>query len=366
MARKTNKIWSNRHGQLPRLYEKTSGPYEAPDGNLYVGFGEVSEKGYAPDGSMYFRVRPIIYAHHPFHNAVTGEPMPEEYYPMVGPWDSPEIFKRPPKQPNAPLPEPGEEAFGQYITPDRMEYQGVGRVLKVHVRLNDRGHIDYGIVYVEPIPGMHGDEYQFFEPCFQRPMEEINMPSAPYPLDDPQTLKGGTKKDKRRGYSSSPKLGTEEFGSYIAPNGQWYGGVGRVIKTGLNIKRRVYTYVEPIPGKQGGDYDFFHLATRDWMPQDQLPSNPRSDLTPEVEEDAKLVAPGKLYLGFGTVTEVGTDEKGHVYVYMERASGPRRRAAPGEGHVYLNVEPPESDIGGPDCIKVELPERDYSDTESNY
>ncbi|OJJ03374.1 hypothetical protein ASPVEDRAFT_890102 [Aspergillus versicolor CBS 583.65] len=361
MASKTNKIWPDRHSQLPKLYEKTSGPYDAPDGNLYVGFGEVSEKGYAPDGSMYFRVRPILDAEHVFHDAVTGEPMPKEYYPTPAPEERPERSKYSRKGRDNGLPKPGDEAFGAYIAPDLMQYHGVGQVLEV------RGGPDYSLIYVQPIPGKHGDEYQFIEPWFQRPMDEKNIPSAPYPFDDPQTLERGKKTDHRgRPFPCDAKLGTEDLGSYIAPNGQWYCGIGRVIKTGLNIVGDFYTYVEPIPGKQGGEYDFFHLFTDDWMPQDQLPSNPRNDLTPEVEEDAKLVAPAKLYLGIGNVIEVGTDEKGHIHVCMERASDRRIEDAPGEGHVYLNVEPLESDIGGPDCIKVELSESDFSDTDSGY
>lgn len=38
------------------------------------------------------------------------------------------------------------------------------------------------------------------------------------------------------------------------------------------IIKLFYIFVEPIPGKSGGDYDFFHSVTREWM--DELPSNP--------------------------------------------------------------------------------------------
>lgn len=347
MASKTNTMRPHGHSRrLPDLHEKISGPYEAPDGNLYDGFGEVCEKGYAPDGSMYFRVRPIPCSKYEFRNAVTDEPMPKEYYPTARMWEAPKRFSRPPRTREGGRPKRGEEAFGVYITPDLMRYLGVGRVLKVSIKPD---YIETGVnsvmLYVQPIPGRHGDKYQFYDFAWQRPMDEINIPSAPYPLDDQQTINGGKKTDKCREFPRVPKLGTEDFGSYTAPNGQWYCGVGRVIQTGVNQRGYVYTYVEPIPGKHGGDYDFFHIITDDWMPQDQLPPNPRNNLTPEVEAGTPLVAPTEqLYLGVGKVMKTGTNENGHIYVDMQPTSGANQGTVPDAGHVYINLEPLENDI----------------------
>ncbi|KAL4965662.1 uncharacterized protein BDV14DRAFT_199758 [Aspergillus stella-maris] len=59
------------------------------------------------------------------------------------------------------------------------------------------------------------------------------------------------------------KLGAEGAGWYLAPDGQNYIGVGKVIVVGVNEHGRKYHHVEPIPGKKGGDYDFFHQFTRE-------------------------------------------------------------------------------------------------------
>jgi hypothetical protein len=64
-----------------------------------------------------------------------------------------------------------------------------------------------------------------------------------------------------------PELGTEARGAYLAPDGQWYWGRGKVIAVGISDHEREYTLVEPIPGKQGGEYDFFHPVTKEYMPK---------------------------------------------------------------------------------------------------
>jgi hypothetical protein len=63
-----------------------------------------------------------------------------------------------------------------------------------------------------------------------------------------------------------PELSAECLGSYIAPDGKIYVGVGKVVGSGLNANDWIYVYVEPIPGKQGSDYDFYDEVTLEYMP----------------------------------------------------------------------------------------------------
>ncbi|KAL4780812.1 hypothetical protein BJX76DRAFT_360527 [Aspergillus varians] len=291
---------------IPNLCEECPGWYEASNGKRYLGVGSET---------------------HQFFDPYTDEPMHEkDRIPMC--WE--------PRRPAV-----AEEH------PERLKYARLPRPIP------------------EPGEEGHGGRYQFYDMYTLLDMPEKYMPSASYPEDpEAQQIRNkGKYTGKFPGYPNDPKLGTEDFGAYMAPNGQWYTGVGKVVKFGVNTITNVYTFVEPIPGKQGGKYDFFHPTTRDWMPDDQLPpmtperiQEAQNNSTAKAEEKPdSLKAHGnirtskdsrKLYLGVGRVIETGTNDKGQIYVYVEPASGASqgkgkdRESEPVvDGHIYLNVEP---------------------------
>lgn len=257
---------------LPNLREHRVGLYDAPNGQLYFGMGRVCEVGYNSGGrdSTYFRVRPLLgygrEGRYQFRDIFEHQPMLQQYYTQPLPeGNKPKRFEPPTKELERD-PKLGEEAFGLYITPDHMHYHGVGRVIAVCQGASPcNGTL---IIHVQPIAGKTGDKYRFHDPTFQTYMHDDNLPSAPYP-------EGAGKKGKKTGAFPSlppnPSLGEEDYGAYIAPNGQWYCGVGRVVRIGVNAVDTTHAYVEPIPGKRGGRYNFCHPITRDWMPDDQLP-----------------------------------------------------------------------------------------------
>lgn len=274
MANQSNIVGLSGHDGIPYLRQHHDGLYEAPNGKLYYGKGKVCEVGYDSDGSgsIYFRVRPLVgyerEGEYEFRDIVTNQPMPGKYYTKPLPLGKPSRFEPPPYELER-VPKLGEEAFGCYITPDRMLYRGVGRVIAMYREISPFAPYDRTIeIHVQPIAGKTGEEYRFHDPHFQTYMHDKNLPSAPYPED---TEKKGKRTGKVPSMSEHPRLGTEDYGVYIAPNGQWYRGLGRVVRIGVNAMETIYAYVEPIPGKRGGDYDFFHPVTRDWMPDDQVP-----------------------------------------------------------------------------------------------
>jgi hypothetical protein len=56
------------------------------------------------------------------------------------------------------------------------------------------------------------------------------------------------------------------MGTYIAPDGRLYVGVGKVTGIGVTPSGAIYALVKPIPGKSGGDYDFYNELTFEYMP----------------------------------------------------------------------------------------------------
>ncbi|KAL4965568.1 uncharacterized protein BDV14DRAFT_199668 [Aspergillus stella-maris] len=200
--------------QDPKIGDKEPGWYHAPNGERYYGLGEVFEKGYTHAGSIYVRVKPILRKSsrkYQFFNLLTDEDMPNDCKPRY-------LFQNADTQ---------------------RKYRGVGKV----VRPNAAG----------PIPEMHEPPYQFFCIYSQMNIPDSDMPRAAYP---------GNAETQN---NPNTRLGEEQIGAYIAPDGQWYAGAGRTVAVGTNDAMRRYIFVEPIPGKHGGDYDFFHPVTNELM-----------------------------------------------------------------------------------------------------
>jgi hypothetical protein len=136
---------------------------------------------------------------------------------------------------------------------------------------------------VEPLPGKTDGVYRFSDPNNDETIHYINMPS--YNVDDDESLSATMKellaqpRRKRDGNTPSwrystpaawhdtlPKLGSEAMGTYIAPDGRLYVGVGKVIGVGRTPTGAIYALVNPIPGRVGGDYDFYDQLTFEYMP----------------------------------------------------------------------------------------------------
>ncbi|KAL4903590.1 hypothetical protein BDW74DRAFT_179586 [Aspergillus multicolor] len=73
--------------------------------------------------------------------------------------------------------------------------------------------------------------------------------------------------------NNNVQLGSTHVGAYIAPGGQWFIGVGKVVGCGMSYEMwdepsHQYILVEPI----GNESEFFHPVTMEWM--HELPVNP--------------------------------------------------------------------------------------------
>ncbi|KAL4806751.1 hypothetical protein BDV18DRAFT_159921 [Aspergillus unguis] len=356
----------NAASPKPGLHHYT-GWYLAPDGKRYFGYGNVIETGITHDGSRYVKVEPDFLFYESewnFFDPFTGEDMDIELYPNRGvrwrdrrlKWFFCDRFDL----------KPGDIAPGHYISPRSTRYWGIGRVVQ-NIRDKSGKHVQYE---VEPMGGssMRGP-YRFRELSTSIRIPDSELPRSAY--TGTHEMQQQENKDRpRRPLSPSPALaqfygglpfpipesgfipdlGTEHSGVYFRPDGQWFAGVGKVVAIGRsNVTEPgdLYVFVEPIPGKSGGDYDFFHPHTMLWM--DELPSNPVPgvECTPAQRETLpprwrKLPAictkpklgdesPGRylppkaprqeVYVGVGKVVKTGLDEQGKIWVDVEPIAG---------------------------------------------
>ncbi|RDW83784.1 uncharacterized protein DSM5745_04110 [Aspergillus mulundensis] len=339
----------------PQLKQLCPGFYRARNGDRYYGEGEVVEKGITHDGGVYIRVEP---AHDRLYNPngkgaffdpFTGETMPEALLPdwPTDPYET-DGSVLPDTKPGTKV---GDEAPGIYHAPNGRRYYGIGRLLKL-----DSWR-------VEPIPGKRfvHDRKEKDVPDAERPRvlytstaqarqaREASQAEAQAQAQDRRkrgkgNYFGGLRPPILRG--TTPRLGTESTGVYLALDGLWYVGVGKVIAVGLNLERFEYVYVEPIPGKSGGDYDFFHPITWEWMAAFQGSPRPGESADPNAKQDAGVPDPRhrlwrefpaieripevgeeypgrylppsapkyEVYLGVGKVVKAGTTEEGRIFV----------------------------------------------------
>ncbi|KAL2837001.1 hypothetical protein BJY01DRAFT_251699 [Aspergillus pseudoustus] len=168
-------------------------------------------------------------------------------------------------------------------------YYGVGRVLRVQQFSERAIH-----AVVEPIPsktdGVDGffdsnndsDLHYMLAPAFIGD-KAVTTETTTNAGQNPRPKKQGVQpigrfssNTLRRKLNSCPELGAESIGYYFAPGGNIYVGVGKVIATGINARDWFYVYVEPSPGKNGGDYDFYNEATLEFMPDFSSCTSPRS------------------------------------------------------------------------------------------
>ncbi|KAL4907682.1 hypothetical protein BDW74DRAFT_147959 [Aspergillus multicolor] len=196
--------------------------------------------------------------------------------------------KRPGRKPHL---RPGDAAYGTYISSRNLVHGGIGRVVLSVQPKTDDGNPSY---WVEPMQRRGG--LPFYEIYSQDEIEKEDLVRSPY-SGSLETQQRENKDRPRRPARSStlhywmgnlppmppinqgadrqPLLGSEHSGGYFAPDGQWFAGVDTVTAVGffkhLPGWQSWYVYVEPT-GKTGGNYDFFHSVTREWM--DELPSNP--------------------------------------------------------------------------------------------
>jgi hypothetical protein len=163
---------------------------------------------------------------------------------------------------------PGDEAtLGIYRSFDGCRRIGVGRVISTDVDGVDRKLV----ANVEPILGkLHQYGWDPELHYMDQPVSILGLD----PMNDSPEKKLKIPDYKRCSHSHLvsddnyfPPLGSEGWGAYIAPDGRWYVGVGRVVATGRRRNRfQGYVLVVPICGKRGGDYDFFHPVTGEYMP----------------------------------------------------------------------------------------------------
>lgn len=352
---------------VPMLYGEGFGWYYAPDGKRYYGCGKITEVGDCHDSRyIYCHARPKfdrdsgIYA---FFDPATGESMPKNCLPgSLNPeycriWYL--LHDRCLPVFNG-APEVGEHSPGFYRMPTGTFYKGIGRTVSPK-----RAGVTW-LSIVEPIPGETEGCYQFFGEDKEDDMPEWAFPRGPYPGFDK------TRKETERlpdeqvsssfgypGISYMPNLGDEAIGSYVAPDGQWYVGKGKIVALGWNpfaLGCNSYIYVEPIPSKHGGEYDFAFLYTNermanfadsprpgegqlpsqeketggsmpDWPPWNRWRDFPRIERIPALGEEypGRYLPPTaprrEFYLGVGKVVKTGTTEQGRIFVQVEPIEG---------------------------------------------
>ncbi|OJJ58575.1 hypothetical protein ASPSYDRAFT_89315 [Aspergillus sydowii CBS 593.65] len=385
-----------RTNKVPQIGQDFAGWYHAPSGKRYYGRGTINERGYTHDGSIYWRVcptgvRPLTkfdccstsdeeellrepdedepvrtYGRtgldhefvDPYVNDMKKSIMPEEDWP----W-----HLRPFTDRNCnysfrwrTVPDPsraaefGRKTPGLYVTANRMNYVGVGRALKPKMLGKEAKSS-----LVMPIPGKTDGLYQFFDRERGNNIPFWDMPRAPYPRWESGKAINREKWhawfDNRPHAAMMPRLDDEHLGAYIAPDGHWYIGKGKVVATGLNQERRGFVYVEPQPGNE---HNFVHPFTEEPMADfaacprpgegrlvtgqegekerhdaeqelailkdgpawSRWRSFPRIERIPELgEEYPGLYRPPKapkreIYLGVGKVIKAGTTDRGRVFV----------------------------------------------------
>ncbi|RDW87077.1 uncharacterized protein DSM5745_03719 [Aspergillus mulundensis] len=356
---------AGRAGGIPELASIYGGWYTAPNGKRYFGLGTVMEIGYTHDGSVYVNAEPTNTEDDRFRffDPSTDEDMPEDQYP-----EDPElVFERtyfsPRKgptygpKPTTPGLKPGDMARGFYDSAQNVVFYGVGRIVTPIIQEDGQPS---GSFWIEP-SRIRGP-IPVWETYSRRDIEEHELPRSYY-TGSLETQQRENKDRPRREIHhelhhwygklppmpaqarDQPRLGSEHSGAYFAPDGQWFAGVGRVVAVGyilhIGCSQEWYVYVEPT-GKTGGDYDFFHPQTREWM--DELPQTnpipgmqctPRERRTlpsrwrdlpvinrqPAIGEEyhGRYCPPGApkrdVYVGIGKVVKTGVDEeRGRIWV----------------------------------------------------
>ncbi|RDW89921.1 uncharacterized protein DSM5745_01696 [Aspergillus mulundensis] len=190
----------------------------------------------------------------------------------------------------------GAESPGVLYAADGQWFVGVGRVVALGVtyRLSGPEHLR---VYVEPVPGKSGGDYDFFHPVTREWMDELPQTN---PVPGVECTRHQRKSLPNRwrdlpAITRRPKLGEEYPGRYFppkAPKRFVYVGVGKVVKTGVD-EGRIWAEVEPIPGKTGGKYEFFDPWTGQDMPADYWPGEEEEwdKQTPNHTKHANNAAP---------------------------------------------------------------------------
>ncbi|RDW90735.1 uncharacterized protein DSM5745_02510 [Aspergillus mulundensis] len=377
--RKQALLEANRTGQIPLVGSKYAGWYHAPNGKRYFGLGTVMEIGLTHDGGFYVRSEPVPNMpdkRWTFFDPATDEDMPADQLPedYDEKCDRAEDHPRPGRDfHKMPTPKPGKKpgdvAYGFYTSAKGLLHFGPGRVVTNYFR-EDGSLRSYA---VEPLSVRGG--LPFWESDTGDDIAEEDLPRSYYSgsletqqrknKDRPRWEDPPEKDDWLYWYGRLPpmpdcdvverypRLGTEHSGAYFAPDGQWFAGVGTVVAVGYTPYaagfRCWYVFVEPITGKSGGVYDFFHPKTYEWM--DELPSNPipGESCAPSVrrklptrwynlpairrqpnigeEYSGRYFPPNApkrdVYLGVGKVLRTGVTKEGRIWVDVAPIPGKR-------------------------------------------
>ncbi|KAL2794792.1 hypothetical protein BJX66DRAFT_337582 [Aspergillus keveii] len=134
---------------------------------------------------------------------------------------------------------PGDEALGVYQSFDGRSHVGVGRVF---TSTRDTGKaVRFDEVYrklfvnVEPTLGKtHGYGWDPELHYMGRPVSISGLDPVIDGLERPKRLPDYGHADRHLVYEDAdfPAIGSEAWGAYLAPDGRWYIGQGRVMATG--------------------------------------------------------------------------------------------------------------------------------------
>ncbi|RDW65851.1 uncharacterized protein DSM5745_09590 [Aspergillus mulundensis] len=365
---------TGRTGGTPKVTSMYGGWYDAPNGKRYFGLGKVVEIGITHDGGTYVRVEPTATrtgtntgTRFDFFDPATDEDMPRDQYPKDLETRRRAIHVHRPGtfvgEPTLGL-GPGDTKYGLYISARNVTHYGVGKI--VRAELGKDGKL-CGRYTVEP-PRLRGG-LPFWELYIREDILDEDLPRSPYS----GSLETQQREDKNRprrhelimlnfmdvrlsrqgGQVTHPQLGSEHVGAYFAPDGQWFVGAGKIVAVGYVLSpislEHWYVYVEPTAEK-GGDYDFFHPVTREWM--DELPSNAIPGVQCSVSQRKKIFAsrwrdlppirrkpeigaeyhgrycppsaPKRdVYVGVGKVVKTGINEKNQIWVEVEPIASKR-------------------------------------------
>ncbi|KAJ0415823.1 hypothetical protein BJY00DRAFT_317520 [Aspergillus carlsbadensis] len=276
-------------------------PPNGPPGTFYIGYGKVVETGLNSQGGVYVWVIPPWWGEYKYSELYDftnpnkkecagleryhrpkiplDRDMPDELmfgflsWPSAEPKPDTRELERSEERVSL-----GDEAFGYHMSYREQHYEGVGRV--VHDKNAGSYRQPRDGLYVVPIADRQGKGvYRFFHAFTRSEIPYMDLPSAVKLTPAQRKRWRRTIRSRKPGRSPGfendrcarpapfPELGTEARGAYLAPDGQWYRGRGKAVAFGLSDLGTHYILVEPIPGKEGGEYDFFHPATKEFMPK---------------------------------------------------------------------------------------------------